>query len=54
MIKNVNIILFFYVCVKKWLYYKCMINIENIICIYYKKYINIYLMLFIIIFSLFG
>lgn len=53
MIKNVNIILFFYVCVKKWLYYKC-INIENIICIYYKKYINIYLMLFIIIFSLFG
>lgn len=51
MIKNVNIISFPYVCVKKWLHYKCMINTENITCIHYKKYTNTYSMLFTIIFS---
>lgn len=51
MIKNVNIISFPYVCVKKWLHYKCMINTENNTCIHYKKYTNTYSMLFTIIFS---
>lgn len=54
MIKNVNIISFPYVCVKKWLHYKCMINTENITCIHYKKYTNTYSMLFTIIFSSYG